>query len=495
MSWIPISSAIGPRRIPDSRNDNVNNFTGKAARIPVHSPSYPDSQEREDLYTKFLEGDSTDSTEMRDDRSVTGTQESANPPGMQLRPSNRNSIGRFSSQRINSVVPSNHIIIGNTDSDATSSLGEENNSDSEETFFPNPETMENEEEIYKCNFVFKPVRQIKQIPAEHLIKVSNYLRKLLQYYMSNEMQNSAQMKNAIFAFLFIPNLTQGVKSTRKVDSIIKDVENILNSRDPVKEILLIRKNLIDRSGHHIWNSSKKKSEEEIRAIVYNLIQNGQFGKALNLLEVIQQQQLNLIDPQTGDLFPEIFQKIKDLHPDENLSWSAIFPENCAPYQLQEEDIIKQLSSTKKLSSTGLSGWSFEFIKSMKFADEDNDEQFFIKDLQFLFNKMLEGKAGHAKWWMGSKLVLIPKSDNSWRPIGIQNCLIRLMTGAVAKSIMEEAAEVLKPIQWESASRMVRLLRIIGLKRNAIPLIQTFQMVKFFLKRILHMLLVLSTGNL
>ena len=91
-------------------------------------------------------------------------------------------------------------------------------------------------------------------------------------------------------------------------------------------------------------------------------------------------------------------------------------------------------------------WSFEFIKSLKNADEDKENPTFIKDLTFLCNKMLEGKAGNANWWMSSKLVPIPKNDNDWRPIGIQNRLVKFMMGAIAKSIVEEVTDALKPVQ-------------------------------------------------
>ena len=67
---------------------------------------------------------------------------------------------------------------------------------------------------------------------------------------------------------------------------------------------------------------------------------------------------------------------------------------------------------------------------MKNADEDKEHPTFIKELTFLCNKMLESKAGNTNWWMSSQLVLIPKNDNNWRLIGIQNCLVRLMMGAL-----------------------------------------------------------------
>lgn len=100
--------------------------------------------------------------------------------GMNLRASNRNSIGRYASpSRI--YNPNTTVAITAIETDSISSTSNSVNSDTSaseyENFFPELETMENEDEIYKINFVFKPVRYIQKSIADNLIKVASYLKK------------------------------------------------------------------------------------------------------------------------------------------------------------------------------------------------------------------------------------------------------------------------------------------------------------------------------
>jgi hypothetical protein len=272
--------------------------------------------------------------------------------------------------------------------------------------------------------------------------------------------NTPKMASDAFnCHIILPGLVQGKRNQiiakrknskhRNSSSRVLDFLNGINSHtDPISAIYEEAQSQYRSIQKRKWNkrvptvgSQKRKCEK--------LIGEGRFSTAMNQVATI-------IDLEEGREIPEPkdLQTIKDtvhsLHPqaDERdllpeLDCGRVYPE----ISFDMEELVEAVSKLNFGSAPGSSGWSFRSMDAILSINEGDDNSH-LKTILNFFNRAVAGDLPTEVFqiWATSRSVLIPKNDNAFRPLGIGECFLRLLSKMLNDKVKTELGERLAPLQ-------------------------------------------------
>ena len=117
------------------------------------------------------------------------------------------------------------------------------------------------------------------------------------------------------------------------------------------------------------------------------------------------------------------------------------------FHFTEEELINAVEKLDFGSAPGSSGWSFRSINAL-LTLKDGDTTTHRSCLLEFFNRAVSGELqmGVFKLWAISRSVLIPKDGKSFRPLGIGECFLRLLSKMVNDKFKSELGQKLAPLQ-------------------------------------------------
>jgi hypothetical protein len=112
-----------------------------------------------------------------------------------------------------------------------------------------------------------------------------------------------------------------------------------------------------------------------------------------------------------------------------------------------EELNEAVSKLNFGSAPGSSGWSFRSMDAILSIKEGDDDSHLKMVLDF-FNRAVAGDLPTEVYqiWTTSRSVLIPKNDSAFRPLGIGECFLRLLSKMLNDKVKTELGEKLAPLQ-------------------------------------------------
>ena len=113
----------------------------------------------------------------------------------------------------------------------------------------------------------------------------------------------------------------------------------------------------------------------------------------------------------------------------------------APLLLSAEDLQQGLSALPSLTSGGLTGWTYDLVRSLGTSPD------FRQGLLRVYNLLLQGKLDNPQDWLRDRVVPLLKDDGSIRPIIVGDVWLRILSRIVACKMSRRAADFLAPHQY------------------------------------------------
>ena len=133
--------------------------------------------------------------------------------------------------------------------------------------------------------------------------------------------------------------------------------------------------------------------------------------------------------------------------------------------LTPDSMVLAIRKLPKDTCSGSSGWTNRAIMAVALVTEY--QQVVSETFTTVVNMCLDGSLaqGAVRIWSTGRAALIPKTDGSWRPLGMGECWYRLMGRAVVRAVAQGVGDELGPLQvavgdkggCEIAARMTQLL--------------------------------------
>ena len=113
-----------------------------------------------------------------------------------------------------------------------------------------------------------------------------------------------------------------------------------------------------------------------------------------------------------------------------------------------EELTEAVSKLNYGSAPGSSGWSFRSLGAILSIKEETESTSHLQTVLDFFNCAVAGNLPPEVFeiWATSRSVLIPKNDNAFRPLGIGECLLRLISKMLNDKVKTELGEKLAPLQ-------------------------------------------------
>jgi hypothetical protein len=189
-----------------------------------------------------------------------------------------------------------------------------------------------------------------------------------------------------------------------------------------------------------------------------------FGKAGTLSKVVQllesyynvnQESVIQTHNLSGDLLPDILEKINDLHPSADIninnSQDDDINENIEQITVDTNVLSTVIASLPRLSSSGLIGWTNELISFLYLEKYDGDSPDYSKEFRSLLlktiNLMINGQGGSTSIWCKSMLNLLGKKNGGIRPLAIDNIFMRIVGKCINIMVAKSVGDSLLPIQY------------------------------------------------
>ena len=201
-------------------------------------------------------------------------------------------------------------------------------------------------------------------------------------------------------------------------------------------------------------------------------EDGQYGKALK----------SLASSGVAEFGSQTTQILREKHPQGRpVTLQNLFPDGL---EVKSEDIITQLRSFVKGSSSGRSGWSVNFF--LECSNHRTAVPTFLENLTALVNLFLSGRAlpTFATFLSSACLVPLLKKDGvSIRPVAVGEVLRRLISKCCVRAVSVRAADYLKPLQLgvglaNGAEAILhalnRLIRLGGSQENSLLALVDFK---------------------
>ena len=146
------------------------------------------------------------------------------------------------------------------------------------------------------------------------------------------------------------------------------------------------------------------------------------------------------------------ERIRPLFPDANaeddLRGDDAEGERAPALELDFQTVRRTLHKLSQDKASGLSGWTTKLLKQVAKMGPNDDQETFAIRLTRVFNRILSGNmpASVRGLWTEPVMTLIPKSNNSYRPIGIGEVFYRVLGSSVMATIGHRVGQALLPRQ-------------------------------------------------
>jgi hypothetical protein len=266
-----------------------------------------------------------------------------------------------------------------------------------------------------------------------------------------------QIRNAS-AFFMLPGLVVRYHHVHKRSrATVKILLNAIldHTGGPAARILAEGRNLREANPPDEGGTRKTPTPASTKSKIDRLVKYERYSAACAQVDVLG----NLVADRkpTEPLSLEFYRnKVKELHPEANHMdvLPPNPPEGFASEALQFErdaDIVEGLKELPLGSARGATGWTFRAMRMIclwQEKDEDPNQGRCIAAVRHFFNKCLRGEFPQAvvACLTVSRSVLIPKSDNGWRPLGIGECWYRLLGRVALKQLTPSLADTFLPVQ-------------------------------------------------
>ena len=249
--------------------------------------------------------------------------------------------------------------------------------------------------------------------------------------ISKSQQDTLTQKDVI-ALYSMPILIGHARGQRNIRQVKRMLCVLLEDEQVLPRILIEAKRVAQRPQH-----ARRTTAQGVKRRVTQLVDAGLPGKAVRFLESARGEGLAAMNDDTRFA-------LLQLHPDNGDSELPVlqFQEpNVRANEITKVELLEALDKTPKLSAAGVSGWTFDLIRSLL---DGNDEvtQVSVE----LLNELLTGRVKHADIWLRSRLVPLRKPGGGVRPIAIGEAWPRLLGRLLAARYAKTFAQALTPIQ-------------------------------------------------
>ncbi|HND86377.1 MAG TPA: reverse transcriptase domain-containing protein, partial [Pseudobdellovibrionaceae bacterium] len=190
------------------------------------------------------------------------------------------------------------------------------------------------------------------------------------------------------------------------------------------------------------NNRNGLSSTQLKQRLRLLIENKCLSKAVDLIKRAN-------DPSpTITIDRPLMDKLQELHPTKRpMDDIPLGIRTNNHLSLSTEDVGLGVHNLPRHRAGGLSGWSYDLLRSLGSGSSSSE---FIVLLKDLFNLFLAGRGGDPSAWTASRLFPLPKPDGGVRPIAVGEVWIRLLSRIVLKRIGDDIVKDLLPFQWAIA---------------------------------------------
>ena len=245
-----------------------------------------------------------------------------------------------------------------------------------------------------------------------------------------EAGDSAKQSQAMLA---MPILLYGVSEQREIRRRKRLIMLLVDSGDPVSECLAevsrLRPSQSPTAQHR---QAEEQGHHLPRRAIVELVEAGLAGKAVRRLE-------GHLDGGTVVLDEASRVEVIQLHPVGQLGL-PLGNQNVDGVRISAAELADVLAQAPRLSAAGLSGWTYDLIRSVVSDAACCDLAARILSL------MAEGKMVGTDLWLRSRLVLLSKPGGSVRPLAVGEAWTRVLGRALAKRCCNRAKTHLSPFQ-------------------------------------------------
>jgi hypothetical protein len=267
--------------------------------------------------------------------------------------------------------------------------------------------------------------------------------KLLNLYIVNEDDLNTQ-ERAICALLVLPGVIRLIQLDRKgLQRPVDFLRDADAAEHPQRFILAEALRL--RGAHtrtHI--RSRRSSEAGVLRRIDSLTAEGRYSAAMALAQRLHDHNGNMPAPCSIE---ETMERLELLNPRasvrDRLPVNGVVPESL---EFTPQDTVAGIGMVRYGSAPGADGWTFRLMGAI-LKGEKADSDIIIKVTEFL-NSMLKGTMPPSirELFSVCRSVLIPKDEDSYRPIGIGECWYRLMGTLASRILSEDVGKHLLPLQ-------------------------------------------------
>lgn len=267
--------------------------------------------------------------------------------------------------------------------------------------------------------------------------------KLLNLYLENEDAVEIQ-ERAICALLVLPGLIRLIQLDKKgVQRPIDFLRDAEAAEHPQRFILAEAVRL--RGAHtrtHI--RPRRSSEAGVLRRIDSLTAEGRYSAAMALAQRLHDNNGSM--PASCSI-EETIARLEVLNPRatdrDQLPVNGVVPDSL---EFTPQDTVAGIGMVRYGSAPGADGWTFRLMGAI-LKGEKAESEIVIKVTDFL-NSMLKGTMPPSirELFSVCRSVLIPKDEDSYRPIGIGECWYRLMGTLAARILSEEVGKHLLPLQ-------------------------------------------------
>lgn len=313
------------------------------------------------------------------------------------------------------------------------------------------------------------IRGVPKGTRDLFTKSCNIVMSIMHYYMLNAALNSTKLENSIIAFLYLPNVIMNSKGKTHIARVTTTIlTELLHSSDPIS-FILIKKDEWEQSSDRSTLLGNKRPKALATDLADPLPRWATsklelFGKAGTLSKVVQllesfykvnQESVIQTHDQNGDLIPDIWGKIKDLHPPSNIdlinSQEDDNIDNVDQLEVDANILNDVITSLPRLSSSGLIGWTNELLSFIYLEKYDGDSSSDSKEFRSLLlktiNLLIKGQGGSNTIWCKSMLIPLGKKNGGIRPLAIDNIFMRIIGKCINALVAKPIGDSLLPIQY------------------------------------------------
>ena len=292
---------------------------------------------------------------------------------------------------------------------------------------------------FMCNFNFQ--LHWTHVTWRPLLKTITV--KLLNLYLVNE-DDLHTRERAICALLVLPGVIRLIQLDRKgLQRPIDFLRDADAAEHPQRFILAEALRL--RGAHNRTHIRPRRSSEAgVLRRIDSLTAEGRYSAAMALAQRLHDCNGNMPAPCSIE---ETIERLELLNPAasdrDRLPVNGVVPDSL---EFTPQDTVAGIGMVRYGSAPGADGWTFRLMGAI-LKGEKEDSDIIIKVTAFL-NSMLKGTMPPSirELFSVCRSVLIPKDEDSYRPIGIGECWYRLMGTLAARILSDDVGKHLLPLQ-------------------------------------------------